>query len=347
MPTTAAATTSPAPQLLRRARGRGRRRPAGDRAGHADARRHRPDRRSFLLARAPGCALSVYGAASLGAEAFEAGIAAAAARRRRAACSSRSSCRAAPTRSASSRRTSDSAATAAAPDAGAADRPGHAVRRGHRAALASRRRRARDAARRGQGHASCRRSATTDPNQSHFTSRHFWEVGATDPTAATGWLGPLPRPHGAADNPLQGLSLDGDLSPALATARRAGGGGRAARTTTTSRRPACGAPVEDADARRVRRRSATLADAATRRWRQARGGSRRTDAAARPARAVPATASRAAGVTYPDGDDFADAPARRSPRCSPPACRCAASRSSARRLRHALRTRPRACRPTC
>lgn len=26
-------------------------------------------------------------------------------------------------------------------------------------------------------------------DQSHFTSRHFWEVGATDPGARTGWLG--------------------------------------------------------------------------------------------------------------------------------------------------------------
>ena len=29
----------------------------------------------------------------------------------------------------------------------------------------------------------------TDPDQSHFTSRHFWEVGALDPTGRTGWLG--------------------------------------------------------------------------------------------------------------------------------------------------------------
>ena len=58
-----------------------------------------------------------------------------------------------------------------------------------------------------------------DPDQSHFTSRHFWEVGALDTRGRTGWLGRYLDRVGAADNPLQGLSLDGRLSPALATAR--------------------------------------------------------------------------------------------------------------------------------
>lgn len=57
----------------------------------------------------------------------------------------------------------------------------------------------------------------TDANQSHFTSRHFWEVGATDPFARYGWLGRYLDQHGAADNPLQGLSLGWDLSPSLAS----------------------------------------------------------------------------------------------------------------------------------
>jgi uncharacterized protein (DUF1501 family) len=55
-------------------------------------------------------------------------------------------------------------------------------------------------------------------DQSHFTSRHFWEVGATDVQGRFGWLGRYLDQHGSADNPLQGLSLDGDLSPALAAA---------------------------------------------------------------------------------------------------------------------------------
>jgi uncharacterized protein (DUF1501 family) len=55
------------------------------------------------------------------------------------------------------------------------------------------------------------------PNQSHFTSRHFWEVGATDPMASTGWLGRYLDRVGAPDVPIQGISLDGTLSPQLAT----------------------------------------------------------------------------------------------------------------------------------
>jgi uncharacterized protein (DUF1501 family) len=57
------------------------------------------------------------------------------------------------------------------------------------------------------------------PNQSHFTSRHFWEVGALDESLNTGWLGRFLDVAGRADNPLQGLALDTRLSPALATAK--------------------------------------------------------------------------------------------------------------------------------
>ena len=32
-----------------------------------------------------------------------------------------------------------------------------------------------------------------DPDQSHFTSRHYWEVGELDPNERTGWLGPPDR----------------------------------------------------------------------------------------------------------------------------------------------------------
>lgn len=55
------------------------------------------------------------------------------------------------------------------------------------------------------------------PDQSHFTSRHFWEVGATDPSGRFGWLGRYLDLHGTADNPIQGLGF-GALSPALAAA---------------------------------------------------------------------------------------------------------------------------------
>jgi uncharacterized protein (DUF1501 family) len=56
-------------------------------------------------------------------------------------------------------------------------------------------------------------------DQSHFTSRHYWEVGATQANLRTGWLGRYLDRVGTADNPLQGLSLDTTLQPALATAK--------------------------------------------------------------------------------------------------------------------------------
>jgi uncharacterized protein (DUF1501 family) len=55
------------------------------------------------------------------------------------------------------------------------------------------------------------------PNQSHFTSRHYWEVGATDEDLQTGWMGRYLDAVGTKDNPLQGLSLTGQLEPTLAT----------------------------------------------------------------------------------------------------------------------------------
>ncbi|MHB8468706.1 MAG: DUF1501 domain-containing protein [Gaiellaceae bacterium] len=58
----------------------------------------------------------------------------------------------------------------------------------------------------------------TNADQSHFTSRHYWEVGATSTNLRTGWLGRYLDQVGTADNPLQGLSLDDTLAPALATA---------------------------------------------------------------------------------------------------------------------------------
>ena len=57
------------------------------------------------------------------------------------------------------------------------------------------------------------------PDQSHFTSRHFWEVGATDTSLLTGWIGRYLDAAGTRDNPLQGLSLTGQLQPTLATAK--------------------------------------------------------------------------------------------------------------------------------
>ncbi|WP_445151192.1 DUF1501 domain-containing protein [Baekduia sp. Peel2402] len=57
------------------------------------------------------------------------------------------------------------------------------------------------------------------PDQSHFTSRHFWEVGALDPGARLGWMGRYLDVVGDVDNPLQGIALDASLAPSLASSR--------------------------------------------------------------------------------------------------------------------------------
>jgi uncharacterized protein (DUF1501 family) len=59
-----------------------------------------------------------------------------------------------------------------------------------------------------------------DPDLSHFTSRHYWEVGATDASLNTGWLGRYLDIAGDDTNPFQGLSMDGAINPTLATAKR-------------------------------------------------------------------------------------------------------------------------------
>jgi uncharacterized protein (DUF1501 family) len=59
----------------------------------------------------------------------------------------------------------------------------------------------------------------TSPDMSHFTSRHYWEVGATETGLVTGWLGRYLDVAGSPTNPLQGLSMDGRMNPTLATAR--------------------------------------------------------------------------------------------------------------------------------
>jgi uncharacterized protein (DUF1501 family) len=60
----------------------------------------------------------------------------------------------------------------------------------------------------------------TGPDQSHFTSRHFYEIGEVEVGANTGWLGRYLDIVGEDDNPLQGVSFSGELSPMLATASK-------------------------------------------------------------------------------------------------------------------------------
>ncbi|HEX3241035.1 MAG TPA: DUF1501 domain-containing protein [Solirubrobacterales bacterium] len=58
------------------------------------------------------------------------------------------------------------------------------------------------------------------PDQSHFTSRHYYEVGELAIGYRTGWLGRYIDSVGDEENPLQGLSMDGSLSPMIATATK-------------------------------------------------------------------------------------------------------------------------------
>jgi uncharacterized protein (DUF1501 family) len=58
------------------------------------------------------------------------------------------------------------------------------------------------------------------PDQSHFTSRHYYEIGELDIGQHAGWLGRYLDVVGDEENPLQGLSMDGSLSPTIATAEK-------------------------------------------------------------------------------------------------------------------------------
>jgi uncharacterized protein (DUF1501 family) len=55
----------------------------------------------------------------------------------------------------------------------------------------------------------------SNPDLSHFNSRHFWETGLVTQSAASGWLGRYLDRNGSRDNPLQGVSMSGALSPVL------------------------------------------------------------------------------------------------------------------------------------
>jgi uncharacterized protein (DUF1501 family) len=58
------------------------------------------------------------------------------------------------------------------------------------------------------------------PDQSHFTSRHYYEIGELDIGQHAGWLGRYLDVVGDEENPLQGLSMDGTLSPMIATTQK-------------------------------------------------------------------------------------------------------------------------------
>ena len=179
-------------------------------------------RRSFLSWSA-GLALAVYGASKIPLAAFEEGIAQAAAERQDPRLGllrrrHRRAQRARPDRRPALR--------------AAAAEPGARARRGDRIQPRTRRLRWHPSAAglatlHGEGKVSAFPAIGYDhPDQSHFTSRHYYEIGELDVGFHTGWLGRYLDQVGDDDNPLQGLSMDGSLSPMIATARAAGGGDR-------------------------------------------------------------------------------------------------------------------------
>ena len=167
----------------------------------------------------------------------------------------------------------------------------------------------------------------TNADQSHFTSRHYWEVGATSTDLRTGWLGRY----------LDGVGDDGQPAAgtlarrhARAGARDGEGAGRVDRRPRPVRlleQPRLGRG-RDADARARSARSARA-----RRRSGARRGRRRHRAgrpAAQPAAPVPG-GRRQAGVHEPGGvpevGRRVPAAARRPRRdAREPGCRCTSSR---------------------
>ena len=204
-------------QLLRRAAAEAGAGPAGDRAGHAAAGRHGPHAALVRLARDRAGAVGVRRG-----QPRPEGVRARASRpppRRRprpTRSSCRSSSRAAPTRSRCSRRRARTRSTRAG---GRRSRcpPARAPRSPRTRRCASTRRSPGIAELYGEGKVTVMPAiGYDDANQSHFTSRHYWEVGEVNPFGRWGWLGRYLDHHGVADNPLQGLTLGWDLQPALA-----------------------------------------------------------------------------------------------------------------------------------
>ena len=165
-----------------------------------------------------------------------------------------------------------------------------------------------------------------DANQSHFTSRHYWEVGEVNPFGRIGWLGRYLDKHGANDNPLQGLSLDWSLAPALAAsnvpvaavsnpeyfsldARDVWDGG--VRTKLIDALAAQGGVATSDPELESARRAASRPSACAASWPASRAPTRR----GRPRSPTRATTASPAG-------------SRCSRRCSTWACRCRSSRST-------------------
>ena len=210
---------------------------------------------------------------------FEEGIAAPRPARR-ARSSSRCSSRAAPTRSPCSSRPGDSSTRRSGRSS--RSRRARARRSPRTRASAGTRRSRRSPTLHGEGKVTVLPAVGyTNADQSHFTSRHYWEVGATERNLRTGWLGRYLDLAGTMDNPLQGLALADSLQPALASRRCRSRPSRRSTTTTSGPRGVWGA-VEtrmlDALGHVRAAGSATRRDA----------GGRRDEAGRPPARPAPA-----------------------------------------------------------
>ena len=83
------------------------------------------------------------------------------------------------------------------------------------------------------------------PDQSHFTSRHFWEVGATDARLLTGWMGRYLDDVGRAGQPVAGTVAHRLARAGARDGEGAGRGDRRARASTTSGSPGVWGQVED------------------------------------------------------------------------------------------------------
>ena len=93
----------------------------------------------------------------------------------------------------------------------------------------------------------------TSPNQSHFTSRHFYEIGELEIGASTGWLGRYIDQTGDRRQPAAGpLPGRRRSRPTLATADQAGRGRRRRRPTTTCRPHGVGDAGRGADVQQLR-----------------------------------------------------------------------------------------------
>ena len=174
--------------LLRRGAARRREGAAEHRAGDANARRHGSDRRTFLLASA-GAALSVYGASMLCPRHSKR-----ASPRPRpppaptSRCSSRSSWKAAGTRCRCWRRSRKRKYKELRPTLGLAEGSGQAFTEDeklmwHPSATGL-------AELHEEGKVTAFPAIGYEPqDESHFTSRHYWEVGELDTNTRTGWMG--------------------------------------------------------------------------------------------------------------------------------------------------------------